>query len=104
MAALRDGLQALLAEATRAPVARLLTGRPVRSDDLRSTALNAELATLLERYGLLVTQHSSLTIPFQVRLVEGAVIVTDHPSRWNRAQPEFVDPLWGGPALNKLVV
>lgn len=101
---LRQALAALLAAGGDPAIARLLTGHPTQAADLPRALLSADLARQMEHHGLLVRDASRVVLPFQIRLVDGSVIVTDHDTRRRRADPSFVDPLWGGPTLNKLLV
>jgi SAM-dependent methyltransferase len=105
LADLRPGLTALVGAAdTGSAAGRLLAGHPVDTAQIPGAVLPRDLADAMARHGLLIRSSGHLSVPFQIRLVDGAVIVTDRFTRGNRAQPEFVDPLWGGPTLNKLLV
>jgi SAM-dependent methyltransferase len=102
---LRRGLTDLLtAPRGDAQLARLLTGRPIRAADLARADVPPDLVSRMMDHGLLTRNGDRVVLPLQIRLVEGSVIVTDHDSRRRRADPSFVDPLWGGPTLNKLLV
>jgi SAM-dependent methyltransferase len=102
---LRQGLAQLLSAAPANPlINRLLTGHQVRAGDLPPTSAPGELLARMERHGLLASDGPRVGLPFQIRLVDGSVIVTDRYTRRQRAEPSFVDPLWGGPTLNKLLV
>lgn len=107
-ASLRDlglGLKQLLAAAEGDPhIAGLLRGQRTPRADLSRAHLPADLRRDMEQRGLLTADGDRVALPFQIRLVEDRVIVTDWPTRAWRPDEEVLDPLWGGPTLNKLLV
>jgi SAM-dependent methyltransferase len=105
---LRDlgkGLRELLAAGGHDPnVAALLREGRTQRADLSKANLPGALSRDMDRHGLLVNQGSLVTLPFQIRLVDDSIIVTDRRiSNW-RAEEHYVDPLWGAPNFNKLLV
>jgi SAM-dependent methyltransferase len=102
---LGSGLKALLASGGHDPaVAGLLRGVRTRRASLANGRVPATLSTEMRRCGLLVDDDMFVTLPFQLQLVDDGIIVTDRRmSNW-RSEENYVDPLWGGPNFNKLLI
>jgi SAM-dependent methyltransferase len=106
-ASLRDlglGLGAFLRAVGNDARNGFLHGRTTKREALVTYAASPDLFRDMERVGLLIGDDDEVTLPFQIRLVDDNVIVTDHPiSNW-RAEEHYIDPLWRGPTLNKLLI
>jgi SAM-dependent methyltransferase len=105
---LRDlgrALKGLLAAAESTPtVDSLFKGRNTLCAELTNAGVAPEFVREMTAYGLATDDGEQVRIPFQIRMVEDSIIVTDRPiSNW-RAEAHYIDPLWGGPTLYKLLI
>jgi SAM-dependent methyltransferase len=107
-ASLRDlgeVLKALLAVAQSTPtVASLFKGESTSRAELTNVGVAPEFVRQMTAFGLATDDGERVRIPFQIRMVDHSVIVTDRPMSDWRTVENYIDPLWGGPILNKMLI
>jgi len=102
-------LKSALAEAANgAPLRELLSGRPLPLH-LAERALSADIVDGLMSFGLARRENGKLRPLFQAKSVEGRLIFSDLSAsmrlvNWSRNKNGYVDPMWEGPILARLMV